>query len=170
MNRRNFYYRYPIIGEIRDRFVNQRALKQSMLFTVSAFGLAYKYFKRKYLALHISSDVVYMKQRYGGFLLHTATLEDPEAERLFGFEQWAQSATFSLSLASKFITISGEARLLKPLVEHESLFDLEFHSQLSLKFAAIIFQISHFARSQNLRLDEQIIDYRSLDGGLVVQF
>ena len=169
----DLFYRLPILGEIRDRVINQRPLDQSLLFSFSLIGggvfIGQKSFPFK--GIRMGLDLNYFKQRYAGLILHTNELADPENEKIFGLSQLGLAGIISWDASFYLLSYEGEFRVLKPIMENEEMLDTEFYHRLSLQLSKWFkLNFSHYFRSNDFRRDQKVVHYNGFDWGGVLVF
>jgi hypothetical protein len=92
------YLRPPVLGGLRDRFVNADPFDDTLLFTAVAAGgglLA----TWRFMTLSTDASIVYAKQRYAPNLVHSTEERDPEANRNYGFAQFGSARQLRARLA-----------------------------------------------------------------------
>ncbi len=87
-----FYLLVPVLGDIRDRFLDQDPFNDTLFFTWMVGGAG---FEQKWGPVALSGDagLVYLKQRYAGNYVHTDEPREPALNQLYDFAQFAGATT-----------------------------------------------------------------------------
>ncbi len=154
----------PIIGGLRDRFIDNIPTYSKLVFTTVIGGIGWQYLLPNFL-FTIDYAVLHLYQRYYGNYLHSDTPIDPVTNKIYGFNQIAQRWQFT-ALASFLGWLSLEFRsaLLLALVDNHWHQDQEMDLQLNGLLlwggrARWSLFLRTFYRKNDLRFDGQTITY-----------
>ncbi len=90
------YLLVPVLGDIRDRFLDQDPFNDTLFFTWAVGGAGYE---QKWGPVAVSADaaLIYLKQRYSGNYVHTDTPREPALNQLYDFAQFAGATTAGIN-------------------------------------------------------------------------
>jgi hypothetical protein len=92
------YVLVPVLGDIRDRYVDQDPFNDTLLFTwmIGGVGVEQAFGPWKF---SLDEGLIYVKQRYAGNFVHTDEPREPELNRLYDFAQLAGATSAGLAYA-----------------------------------------------------------------------
>jgi hypothetical protein len=170
-----FFVRPPILGGLRDRFIDQVPLQSTLLFTTVVGGIGWEWDTGIY---RLSSDmnVIHIRQRYSGNFLHSDVQRNPETNKIFFFDQGAADLRTEGSIGwFEWLTIGSQFRILVLQSRNGWLTDREwrFDSQLRVyngDGTDFHLQGRHYFRKNNLRHDRLSTVYQQSSLGISIGF
>lgn len=166
-----FYYRPPVLGGMRDRFVDHKPVSDSLLFTTVLLGGGVMWdFWKSQLATDIS--YLYIKQRYTTLVLDE---EEEQAQQLYAFDQAAVSSRLQM-ITDWNEQITSEIGIYLLTLQYDEIFqDLERSLDvqwflMSREGYRLGMSFGYYKREHNLRKDQQLETYQLAKIGAMIEF
>jgi hypothetical protein len=169
------YLRLPILGHIRDQFIDKDPFNDTLLFTVTAGGAGY-FLNLGPLKAGVDTGVVYLKQRFANNYLHSTESLDPETNRIYDFAQFGSLSKASLCLAlPHHIKLTGHADFIA-LKKNGQQFNYQEHGAMlqwsAVRLDGMNFGLSaqYFKRVSGLRNDHKSEGFETARSGIYLEF
>ncbi len=170
----HFFILPPVLGGVRDRFIDQKPLGGTLLFTTTIAGLGVEY--SFFIKILSSVSIDHIKQRYAGNFIHTDIPIYPKKNAEYGLDQAAirgairmtvepfSQTEFSLAYNTLVVPIHNQIhRDQEIFVDFVFLIPILADCELSLlaKF---------YARRNNLSRTKDLVDYTVSKIGVGLDF
>lgn len=168
------YARAPVIGGLRDRFVNTDPFDSTLLFTVVAAGTGIR-LHQWWGSASGDASLVYVKQRYTPNLIHSSAELDPEANRIYAYAQFGAMRTWRLLLTPlPSLTLGFAAEVLD--LRHDGRYFRDREESAWLKWSFVDLDLLKIGftwqwhdRTHGIRRDGDALHLRLVRTGLFVE-
>lgn len=172
---RSLFVRLPILGRIKDQFIDNDPYSDSLLFTVSVAGIGYVH-RWNFVELGVDSSLIYLKQRYAPNYVHSKIPRETRKNALYDFAGYGGLTEVSISFFLPFHVSFIYSTLRIDMEDQGSWYqDLEhsFESKWSMfQNTNIKTGLSgrYFLRANGLRHDRDVDIFETARFGLFLEF
>jgi hypothetical protein len=159
--------RLPVVGYIRDRFLNDDPFDSSLFFTTN-YGGAGAQLDAPYARVFADASAVFVKQRYAPNYIHSDIDSDPVNNRIYAI---AHAGSYrSLGVELKPVRIGAALEVTDLVYRGKYMADVErsFYVRAPLYHVGLSFQ--WYRRHHTIRFDGKSDEHDLVRGGLLAEF
>lgn len=170
------FFRIPVLGHIRDRFIEQDPFSDSLVFTTNVAG-AGLLAQTAFFELFADANLVFLKQRYAPNYIHSDEDSDPENNARYALSHLAVYRSFGAELTpfADRIRFGALAQVTELRYRGSYLSDLEKSvflraPVLTAGDATFGVSVQYYFRRHAIRFDDGHSQYQFVRGGFLAEF